>query len=371
MTVAILGGGQLGRMLALAAHRLAIPCRALDPIADSCVRDVAPLVVGAYDDADALRELTRGATVATYEFENVPVRALEALASVRVPIAPPPRALQVAQDRLLEKRFFAEIGLDVPDYRSIDSAAELRAAASALGLPLILKARRLGYDGRGQRRIETAVDLDAACAALDRSPAPSIVERLISFDREVSVIGVRARDGQIVIYPPVWNTHDAGILIRSVTPAPSLARALIARADHLMRAALESLDYVGVLTLELFECAGRLLGNEMACRVHNSGHWTIDASSCSQFENHIRAILGLPLGAADVRHPAVMLNILGSAPDLVPLLAIPGAHVHLYGKSPAPRRKLGHVTICAPTPVEAEFAVARVQSLLAPIAPRP
>ncbi len=329
--VACIGGGQLGRMLALAGIPLGLSFRFLDPSADAPAGEVGELLVGAYDDPVLLDRLADGATAVTYEFENVPVEA-----ALRSAALPPPRALELGQDRLVEKQLFRRLGIPTPRFGSLADT----------GLPAVVKTRRLGYDGRGQRRVEVAGPLEEG----------DLAEELVRFDRELSIVAVRGRDGETRFWPVSENVHADGILRSSRAPA---ANARQGEAERLVTLLLDELGYVGVIALELFESDGRLLANEYAPRVHNTGHWTIDGAQTSQFENHLRAILGLPLGATDAIAPSVMANLVGSLPSLDELLAIPGAHVHLYGKQPRPARKLGHVTLVG----AGEEAVARLLAI--------
>lgn len=342
MNVGVLGGGQLGRMLALAGYPLGLRFRFFDPTPDACAGQLAELSVGDYNDRTALERFAAGLDAVTYEFENVPVEAARYLAE-RLPVYPPPVALEIAQDRLDEKRFFEGIGVGIPPFRAVASRSELTQAVAELGLPAVLKTRREGYDGKGQVVLRAESELDDAWAALGAQQL--LLEGFVPFEREVSALGVRGCDGDVRVYPLVENVHRAGILRRSSAPANVFGR-LATDAEAVMRAALHALDYVGVLAIEFFVANGRLLANEMAPRVHNSGHWTIEGAVTSQFENHVRAVAGLPLGDAAARGASRMLNIIGEQPDAATLLAIPGAHLHLYGKTPRPGRKLGHLTLC-------------------------
>ena len=345
--VGIIGGGQLGRMMALAAVPLGIRCQCLDPATEAPVTGLCEQVVAANDDPAALDRLAEGVEVVTYEFENVPVAAAKRLATL-VPVFPPPAALEVAQDRLLEKNLAKRLGIPTPPYLPVDDRESLDAAVAEVGLPALLKTRRLGYDGKGQFVVRTSADVDAAWAAL--GGVPLILEGFVRFERELSVLAVRGRDGVAAFYPLVENHHREGILRLSLAPAPHLTPALQSEAEGYARAVLAELDYVGVLALELFEARGHLVFNEMAPRVHNSGHWTIEGAETSQFENHIRAVVGLPLGSTAPRGFSAMMNLIGSLPDIEKVCAIPGAHLHLYDKSPRPGRKLGHVTLRADDP---------------------
>ena len=289
MQVGIVGGGQLGRMLALAGAPLDIRCVTLDPARDSPASQVASSIVGAYDDLDALARLADGADVVTYEFENVPVDSARFLREL-VPVFPPPEALEVAQDRIAEKELFDEVGLPTPPYQAIATLDELTAGVGELGTPAVVKSRRLGYDGKGQVVIRDPLLAEDAWRAIGEVPA--ILERFVRFDREVSILGARGRDGEARFYPLVENRHIDGILRVSLAPAPDLPPDLQARAERHARAVMERLEYVGVLAIELFQVGDELLGNEMAPRVHNSGHWTIEGAETSQFENHLRAVCG-------------------------------------------------------------------------------
>jgi len=341
--VGIVGGGQLGRMLALAGHRLGITCITLDPAADSPASQVAPAIVGAYDDDASLAALAATSDVATYEFENVPADAARALAA-RIQVHPPPEALDVAQDRLAEKALFAEVGLDVADFAQVDDLEGLERAIDIVGLPAVVKTRRLGYDGKGQAVIHDRLLAEDAWRAVGE--VPSILEAHVAFDRELSILGVRDVEGNTAFYPLVENEHRDGILRVTIAPAPGLATERQERAERHVAALMDRLGYVGVIAIELFERGNDLLANEMAPRVHNSGHWTIDGAPTSQFENHLRAIAGLPLGPTTITGHAGMVNVIGSEPNLAELLAaIPDARIHLYGKQSRPGRKLGHITV--------------------------
>jgi 5-(carboxyamino)imidazole ribonucleotide synthase len=342
VTVGILGGGQLGRMLALAGIPLGLDFAFLDPSADAPSAELGRHFVAPYDDADALDALAHAVDVITYEFENVP-GAVAGRLQRAAPVFPPPAALAVSQDRLEEKRLFERLGIPTAAYEAVATAEEAAGAAERLGAPALLKTRRMGYDGKGQARVATPAEAAEAFAALGGRPC--LLEALVPFEREVSAIAARASDGEVCFYPLCQNEHRDGILWRSVAPAEGERAA--AAAFEAVRAVMEHLEYVGVLAVEFFDVGGGLLANEMAPRVHNSGHWTIEGAETSQFENHLRAVAGMPLGATDARGHSVMLNILGEAPDPAAVLAVPGAHLHLYGKGPRPGRKLGHVTVRA------------------------
>ena len=350
MKLGILGGGQLGRMMALAGYPLGISCTVLDPGANPCAAQVCDHIRGEFEnDFAAMYALAQVSDVITFEFENVPMESARWLAE-RVPVFPPPRALEVSQERLAEKRFFASLGIPTPPFAAIESEADFRAAVAEIGLPAVLKTRRFGYDGKGQAVIRTPAEADAAWERLGGRPL--ILEGFVPFDRELSLIAARGRDGRIVTYPLIENTHLDGILHRSVAPAPDLGEELTERAAEFASRVLTELDYVGVLAVEWFQDGPRLLANEMAPRVHNSGHWTIEGALTSQFENHARAVCGLPLGRADAVGFSAMYNFIGNVPAAAEVLSNPDAHLHLYGKSSRPGRKVGHVTLRAGTAAE-------------------
>jgi 5-(carboxyamino)imidazole ribonucleotide synthase len=360
--VGVLGGGQLGRMLALAGYPLGLRFRFLDPSAESGAGHLAELQLGAYDDPDALVRFADGLDVATYEFENVPDEAARILGE-RLPVYPPSLALATAQDRLAEKQLFERLGIPLPRYAPIGSQADLDEAVGRIGLPAILKTRRLGYDGKGQTVLGSEADLPGAFDSL--GGVPCVLEERIALRRELSILAVRGRGGTTACYPLVQNTHREGILRVSLAPADNVGE-LQMLADGYARRILDALDYVGVLALEMFvdDRDGSLLANEIAPRVHNSGHWTIEGAETSQFENHLRAILGLPLGSTAPRGPSAMVNLIGTIPSAADLLSIPGAHLHLYGKSPRPGRKVGHVTVTADTVAARDERLARVLAVV-------
>jgi 5-(carboxyamino)imidazole ribonucleotide synthase len=281
-------------------------------------------------------------------------------------VHPSTAALEVSQDRLSEKTTFRELGIPVPEFAPVDDLEDLRKRAEEIGLPAVLKTRRGGYDGKGQVVLRDPDDIDSGFATR-RDGGPLILEAMVPFDRELSVIAVRSADGEVRCWPLAENVHEDGILRRSTAPAPDLAPALQQTAEGYTRALLERFDYVGVLALELFQVGDGLLANEMAPRVHNSGHWTIEGAVTSQFENHLRAILGWPLGATDARGATVMVNLIGELPDPSAVLAVDGAHLHLYAKAPRPGRKVGHITITAADATELGL---RLTALVAALAPR-
>jgi 5-(carboxyamino)imidazole ribonucleotide synthase len=347
MTIGILGGGQLGYMLALAGYPLGLHFRFLDPSPEAPVGRIAQRVTADYTDQAALEKFASGLELVTYEFENVPVEAANFLAE-RAPVYPPPAALEAAQDRLAEKSLFRKLGIATTEFASVSNPGELDGAVKAIGLPAVLKTSRMGYDGKGQWILRSAEEVAKAKSEL---PAVTLIlERFVPFTRELSVLAVRSRNAETAIYPLVENHHRGGILRLSLAPAPRLDPLIQRAAENAAHRVLESLKYVGVLALEFFEHEGELLVNEMAPRVHNSGHWTIEGAVTSQFENHLRAVLGLPLGSTGPAGHCAMLNLIGDLPDSSEVLAVSDAHLHLYGKSPRPGRKLGHVTLRAASP---------------------
>ncbi len=363
-TVGILGGGQLARMMALAGAPLGLRFRVLDNVADACAGQFAPMIVGDYTDQAALAAFAAQVDVATFDFENVPAESAQWL-SERVPVFPNPRALAVAQDRLAEKTLFRELGIPVPPFADVPDRAALDAAVAAIGTPCILKTRRLGYDGKGQFRIKSPADIDGAWAALGAQAGSVglILEGFVHFDRELSVVAVRGRDGEFRAWPLTENWHVDGVLSASLAPArvdPALQAIALAHARKLA----EALDYVGVFALELFCKDGELLANELAPRVHNSGHWTIEGSETSQFQNHLRAVLGLPLGDTRMVGLACMLNWIGVMPEASAVLREAGGHWHDYGKEPREGRKVGHATLRADAPMELADALRRVGAVL-------
>ncbi|MGV8943453.1 5-(carboxyamino)imidazole ribonucleotide synthase [Thermomonas sp.] len=363
-TVGILGGGQLARMMALAGAPLGLRFLVLDSAKDACAGQFAPMVVGDYTDQAALAEFASRVDVATFDFENVPADAARWLAE-RVPVFPNPRALAVAQDRLAEKTLFRELDIPVPRFAAIASREDLDAAVADIGLPCILKTRRLGYDGKGQFRIKTAADIDAAWQALgpQATSVGLILEAFVAFEREISVVAVRGRDGEFRAWPLTENWHVDGVLSASLAPA-TVDSGLNDTALSYARRLAEALDYVGVLALELFCRDGVLLANELAPRVHNSGHWTIEGSETSQFQNHLRAVLGIPLGSTRMIGHACMLNWIGAMPDAGAVLREPGGHWHDYGKEARDGRKVGHATVRADDTLELADTLARIGQAL-------
>jgi 5-(carboxyamino)imidazole ribonucleotide synthase len=344
MTIGILGGGQLGYMLALAGYPLGLHFRFLDPSPEAPVGRIANRVTAAFNDQPALEKFSHGLEVVTYEFENVPVAAANFLAE-RVPVYPPAAALEEAQERLREKRLFRRLEIPTTEFAEIPGRENLDAVVKQIGLPAMLKTCRMGYDGKGQWLLRTAEDVQKARPELP--DVPLILEKFVPFTRELSILGVRGRSGEIAFYPLVENHHRGGILRLSLASAPNLTASLQQEAERAARKVLEALEYVGVLCIEFFEFGGRLLANEMAPRVHNSGHWTIEGAVTSQFENHLRAILGMPLGSTAAVGVSAMINLIGETPESAEVLNVSNAHLHLYGKEPRAGRKLGHVTVRA------------------------
>jgi len=344
MTIGILGGGQLGYMLALAGYPLGLHFRFLDPSPEAPVGRIAHRVTAEFTDELALEKFAHGLEAVTYEFENVPVQAARFLAE-RVPVYPAAIALEEAQDRRREKRLFLRLGIPTTDFAEVAERGDFDAALKQVGLPSVLKTCRLGYDGKGQWLLRTAEDVEKARQELPH--VPLILEKFVAFTRELSILGVRGRSGEIAFYPLVENHHRGGILRLSLAPAPQLAAGLQQAAEEAARKILETLDYAGVICLELFEVDGKLLANEIAPRVHNSGHWSIEGAATSQFENHLRAILEMPLGSTAAMGFSAMVNLIGELPKPEEVLRVRNTHLHLYGKSPRPGRKLGHVTVRA------------------------
>jgi len=360
-TLGLLGGGQLGRMFTSAARTLGYRVTVVDPDPVAPAAEFATAhLVAPYADPAALDELARTCAAVTTEFENAPAQALDALGS-RTVVRPAGSAVAVAQDRRREKGFFAEHGLPIGPWATIDSPADFKAALARVKLPALLKTARFGYDGKGQARIDSPADLERTFAAWKN--VPCVLEELLALEREVSVVLARSDAGEIAVFPLSENRHSRGILDVTIVPA-RVPEALAREAASLASRLAKELKYVGVLAVEMFVVGGRLLLNEIAPRPHNSGHYTIDACRTSQFEQQVRVLCGLPLGGPSQHTPAVMVNLLGDIwrdgqePDWAAVLEHPGAHLHLYGKRETrPGRKMGHVTVCEPT-VERALEVA-------------
>jgi 5-(carboxyamino)imidazole ribonucleotide synthase len=342
MKIGILGGGQLARMLALSGHPLGAQFVILDPAPDVCASVVSAQVVGAYDDIKKLEEFAARADVVTYEFENVPAEGVKYLAAGKVPVYPSPQALAVSRDRLNEKTLFRELGIPTPNFAAVSSLDALKEAAREIGLPAVLKTRTMGYDGKGQAVIRAEGDIESAWAAVGK--VECILEAFVAFTREVSVIAVRGRTGETLFYPIGENTHGGGILRHNVI-ANGFGDPMQKTAEEYARKLLNHFGYVGILSLELFDANGTLMANEIAPRVHNTGHWSIEGAETSQFENHIRAVMGLPLGDTSPIGYSAMVNFIGAIPSAESVLSIKGAHYHSYAKAPKPGRKIGHATI--------------------------
>ncbi len=358
MKIGVIGGGQLGRMLALAGTPLGMDFAFLDPAPDACAAALGEHIRADYGDQDHLRQLADEVDLVTFEFESVPAETV-AFLSQFVPVYPSADALRIARDRWFEKSMFQELGIPTPEFADIQSQADLDAAVARIGLPAVLKTRTLGYDGKGQKVLRKAADVSNAFAEL--GSVPCILEGFVPFTGEVSLIAVRGRDGDTRFYPLVHNTHEAGILRLSVA---SSAHPLQALAQDYVGRVLEKLDYVGVLAFEFFEVDGGLKANEIAPRVHNSGHWTIEGAECSQFENHLRAIAGLPLGPTDKLGESAMLNFIGEVPPVAKVVAIEDCHLHHYGKAFKVGRKVGHATLRCPDRATLDRQITAVESLI-------
>ena len=358
MKIGVIGGGQLGRMLALAGTPLGMNFAFLDPAPDACSAALGEHLCADYGDRDHLRQLADEVDLVTFEFESVPAETV-AFLSQFVPVYPSAEALRIARDRWFEKSMFKDLGIPTPEFADIQSQADLDAAALSIGLPAVLKTRTLGYDGKGQKVLRKPADVADAFAEL--GSVPCILEGFVSFSGEVSLIAVRGRDGETCFYPLVHNTHEEGILRLSVAssnhPLQSLAEDYVGRV-------LNKLDYVGVLAFEFFEVDGGLKANEIAPRVHNSGHWTIEGAECSQFENHLRAVTGLPLGSTAKLGESAMLNFIGEVPEVAKVIAIEDCHLHHYSKAFKIGRKVGHATLRCPDRSTLDRQITAVESLI-------
>ncbi len=344
MRIGILGGGQLARMLALAGYPLGFEFVVLDPSVDACATQVADLIQADYDNHAALQELAEQVDLVTFEFENVPAQSLKFLQD-NCPVFPAPLALQIAQDRLNEKNMFRRLDIPVPVFVAIETKKELEQAVKKIGLPAVLKTRSMGYDGKGQIVLRVESDIDVAWQQLGGSPL--IIEEMVHFDREVSIIAARNESADIAYYPLSENTHHQGILHYAKSLPEDNSQQC---AQDYIKRILDELNYIGVLALELFDVGGELLANEIAPRVHNSGHWTIEGAEISQFENHLRAILNWPLGSTQSVGYAAMVNFIGIMPDKSTILDNTNVHCHDYHKAPRPGRKIGHATLRSETP---------------------
>ncbi len=357
--IGIIGAGQLGQMLALAGIAMGLRFTFIDPSAQAPAGTLGRHIQAEYEDDRALTQLAVECDVITLEFENIPVNAVTRVNQINA-IYPDASALAVAQDRITEKQYFESLGIAVAPFTAVDSLESLHTAIAQIGYPAILKTRRLGYDGKGQAVIRTPSNLGNAWAQMQAQPA--ILEQMIPFEREVSIIAVRSTQGELAFYPVGENRHVGGILHRTDIHPNDPAQAY---AESCARRVLTGLNYVGVLAIEFFEHQGQLIANEMAPRVHNSGHWTQNGSVTSQFENHLRAILGWPLGRTTPLGHSIMLNLIGQMPPRAPVLALPGVHVHDYGKTPRAGRKLGHINIAADTLAVCREQASKVEALIA------
>lgn len=357
MNIGILGGGQLARMMALAAHPLGIRTICYEPIANTCANQVTQVINAEYNDKSALEKFARSVDVITFETENIPVETAEFVSHI-TPFYPSLKALSIGQERGKEKNLFRELGIATPQFALIDRLEDLKKAVVEIGLPAVLKTRRMGYDGKGQFILRNSSDVETAWQTLGVKEL--ILEEFIKFDRELSIIAVRDKNKQTHFYSLIENQHKEGILRLSLAPASACDGKFQNLAQSYAQKLLDYLDYVGVYTIELFQVGDKLLANEMAPRVHNSGHWTIEGADTSQFENHVRAICGLPLGSTAARGWSAMINCIGEMPALETVLQVPGAHYHSYEKSAAPNRKVGHVTLTAS---DAQVLQQRLQKL--------
>ncbi len=359
--IGVLGGGQLGRMLALAGLPLGLQFRFLDPSPAAPAARLGELVCGDFQDPGLLPRFVEGLDLVTYEFENVPMSTAQWLAK-RAPVYPPAEALEASQDRIKEKTLFQSLEIPTPAFAAVSSRAELNDACAQIGLPVVLKTCRFGYDGKGQRIAESEEDVEAAWLAL--RGVPLIVEKRVEFTRELSMLAVRSTTGEMAFYPLVENQHRRGILRLSRAPALDVPDSCRDQAEDYARRLLLHLNYVGVLAIEFFQVGDKLLANEMAPRVHNSGHWTIEGARTSQFANHLRAILGWPLGETGMLGHACMVNIIGVIPPVEAVLAVPGTALHLYDKAPMTDRKLGHITVVHQERAQVDACLERLQAIV-------
>ena len=358
MKIGVIGGGQLGRMLALAGTPLGQQFAFLDPAPDACAQALGEHIRADYSDTDHLRQLADEVDVVTFEFESVPAETVAFLAQF-VPVYPNAESLRIARDRWFEKSMFQDLDIPTPEFADIQSQENLDAAVKRIGLPAVMKTRTLGYDGKGQKVLRHPDDVVGAYAEL--GSVPCILEGFVPFTGEVSLVAVRARDGETRFYPLVHNTHENGILKLSIA---STDHPLQAQAEDYVGRVLDKLDYVGVLAFEFFEVDGGLKANEIAPRVHNSGHWTIEGAECSQFENHLRAIAGLPLGSTAKVGESAMLNFIGEVPAVEAVSAIKHCHLHHYGKAFKAGRKVGHATLRCPDMEALQARIAEVEALI-------
>ncbi|MEM0982911.1 MAG: 5-(carboxyamino)imidazole ribonucleotide synthase [Planctomycetota bacterium] len=360
MRIGVLGGGQLGRMIALAGIPRGHTFRFLDPNPEACAGEVGELVAGPFEPGDHLDRFAAGLDVVTYEFENVPTVLVELLLARGLDVRPGVDSLKFAQDRLLERGLFADLGIETPRFKQIDSVKDLAAGIAEIGSDAILKTRRDGYDGKGQVRI--SADTDPASAYAEIKDAPAILDERVSFDRELSIVASRGIDGTIAFYPLAQNRHHKGILRTTIAPAPDVSMDVKRSAEDAAAALLERLNHVGTIALEFFDVGGKLLANEFAPRVHNTGHWTIEGAYPSQFENHVRCVAGEKPVMSRVHGAFAMVNIVGEHPKPGAFDTIPDAALHLYGKTERAGRKLGHVTVHGMTASRLEDLMERVEA---------
>lgn len=358
MKIGVIGGGQLGRMLALAGTPLGMNFAFLDPAPDACAAALGEHLRADYGDQDHLRQLADEVDLVTFEFESVPAETV-AFLSQFVPVYPSAEALRIARDRLFEKSMFRDLGIPTPAFADVLSQADLDAAVARIGLPAVLKTRTLGYDGKGQKVLRQPEDVTDAFAEL--GSVPLLLEGFVPFTGEVSLVTVRGRDGEVACYPLVHNTHESGILRLSVASSDHPLQAL---AEDYARRVLGQLDYVGVLAFEFFEVEGGLKANEIAPRVHNSGHWTIEGAECSQFENHLRAVAGLPLGSTAKVGESAMVNFIGLVPPVAAVTALEDCHLHHYGKAFKAGRKVGHATLRSADAATLQTRIAALEALI-------
>ena len=362
LRIGVLGGGQLGRMMALAGYPLNLSFAFFDKAVDCPSAALGPRFGDDHYSDASLQAFIDSADVFTYEFENIPTRWVEAIAA-RKPVYPGVKSLAVSQNRINEKKLFAALNIPSARFHEIRSEADLSAAVASLGLPLVVKTVTEGYDGKGQFLLREANQVSLCWSKLGAN-APLIAEEFIQFKRELSIIAVRGQDGNTLFYPLAENHHHGGILSHSLVPAPHLDENTQLTAERYISSILHELGHVGVLTLELFETRHGLMANETAPRVHNSGHWSIEGAHSSQFENHVRAVAGLPLGSTRAEKPSAMINIIGKHPSAHDVLNVTDAHLHLYGKSEREGRKLGHITVTADSYPELEMRMSRLAEVL-------
>ncbi|MFG0257524.1 MAG: 5-(carboxyamino)imidazole ribonucleotide synthase [Phycisphaerales bacterium JB043] len=357
MRIGVIGAGQLGRMLAQAGAPLGHEFRFYDSNPNACAQEHGALVCGAFDDLDQLERFASDVDVVTCEFENVPASSLDHLARI-IEVRPSATSFRVAQDRLLEKRCFEQCAIGVGPYANVESLDDAQQSVRSMGVPGLLKSRSGGYDGKGQASIDSIEDVEPAWASL--GGRPSLYETRVPFTRELSIVGARNVGGVVATYPLVENVHSNGILVATRAPAPDVDDMMRETSAHALESVMRSLDHVGVMAIEFFQADGRLLANEMAPRVHNTGHWTIEGAPVSQFANHVRAICGADPSSAHPDGHTLMLNVLGAFPDRAHIDEIEGVHWHDYAKAPRPGRKVGHVSVCA---TSEESVLERVRQL--------